>query len=328
MGTRLYAASSPLTRAQRVWWFSLALAALICCLGLCGISVPLAGAQGQARNASAHGCAPDVPPAVANTIPAQALPGSVLINEVLLQPKSNWNCSEPSTVFSQANDAWIELYNPQRQNLDLYAAHAQLSLNGGSSSMYFPFGASIAAGGFLVVFPLEKQTAPPPASWNILLSIGGVTIDQAVLPALQPDQSYARVPDGSTTWLYAGSPTIDASNNNIGQLQTPTSPPGATPTRGVTATVARSSTGAGSSNQPASSGTQPPWNQISFPLTPSPTLTNTETSAPATREENPPSDPPTPQSNGPNGWSIAFIAFLSLALLCTLVGGWRLTRTP
>ena len=315
MSTHLSTIASPLTRFQRIWWFSLALAALLCCPGPYGLLVPFAGAQ-------THGCAPEVPPTITNTIPAQAFAGSVLINEAVSQPESNWNCSEPSTVFSQKNDAWIEFFNPQKQALDLYAAHAVLSLNGGATSIYFPFGASIAASGFLVIFPLERQTTASPANWNITLSIGGVTIDQAVLPELQPDQSYARVPDGSATWLYAGSPTIDASNNGIGQAQPPTPQPTATPRPGTT-----SSPGTGSPNQPVSSGTQPPWGQISFPLTPTPPLEGTASPDPALQPASPPQDPPAPQSNSPGGWTIALIAFLSLILVGTLIGGWWLSRT-
>jgi hypothetical protein len=314
MGTRLLFPSFSLTRfQQRAGWFFLGLAILLLCSGWLGLAIPLTGAHAQT-----HGCAPDVPPTVSDTIPAQALPGNILINEVLSQPKSNWNCSEPSTVFSQPQDSWIELFNPQNRALNLYQAHAQLSLNGGSTSMYFPFGTSIAAGGFLVIFPLEKQTVALLNNWNILLSIDGVTIDQATLPQLAPDQSYARVPDGSTTWLYAGNPTIAASNNAIGQPVTPT------PTKTPKLT---STPGTNETPQPSNFGTQPPWSQVRFPVDPSPTFDSPTTPEPAGQLPGQPQDPPAPQSNSPNGWILALIAFLSLLFLSVLGWIWRLFRT-
>jgi hypothetical protein len=96
-----------------------------------------------------------------------------MINEVSSQPKSTWNCSEPPGVFSLAKDSWIELYNTQSQALDLYQAHAEISLDGGASWNLLPFGSAIAPGGFLVVFPEEnKNTANPApgAAWNIVLA--------------------------------------------------------------------------------------------------------------------------------------------------------------
>lgn len=286
---------------------------------LLGLTTPVSGAQ-------KHGCAPDVPPPVAGTpVPAQALPDIVLINEVLSQPASNWNCSEPASVFSAAKDSWIELYNPQNQALDLYAAHTQISLNGGSNSSLLPFGSAIAAGGFLVIFPLEKQTVAAPANWNIILSIDGIIIDQAAIPLLQPDQAYARVPDGSTTWLYAGNPTIDASNNSTAQpvvpTPTPTKTPQATKTPGATEV-----TGSTGTDQPASFGTQPAWSQVQFPQDATPTPAETPTIKPALQQSGPPQNPPGPTNNGPNGWLIAAFSLFALLVPATLIWRWRRLR--
>jgi len=75
-----------------------------------------------------HNCAPAIPPPVPGALvnPA-ATPGTLFINEVLLQPHSIWNCSETGGYFS-TRDAWIELYNPQNQPLNLYAAHAFIDM--------------------------------------------------------------------------------------------------------------------------------------------------------------------------------------------------------
>lgn len=319
MGTFYLLATFKTTGFQRrVWWFSLALAALLLCFSLFGLISPVFGAQ-------KHGCASDVPPAVSHPIPTQALRGNILINEALAQPESNWNCSEPPGVFSQEQDSWIELYNPQNQAIDLYAAHAQISLNGGSTSVLLPFGSAMAAHGFLVVFPQEHQTVAPPPSWNLVLSIDGVTIDQAAIPLLQPDQSYARVPDGTTTWLYAGNPTIDASNDASGQPVAPT------PTRTSKTTGTTHSPGTATpqgTSQPTSLGTQPVWGQVKFPLDPTLTPNLTTTTDSALSSSGQPQQPPTPQSNSPNGWFVVLIIFFLLLLLATLIWCWRLFRTP
>ena len=94
---------------------------------------------------AAHGCAPSTPPTIPGSpAPAPATQGVVLLNEVLLNPQSRWNCSEPGTTFTD-QDAWVELYNPQNQAFNLYAAHAYLDSGPTTNPYYFPFGASIAA---------------------------------------------------------------------------------------------------------------------------------------------------------------------------------------
>lgn len=314
----LFASLASIRSQQCIRWLSLSIAALLLFFSLFALTSPVSGAQ-------QHGCAPDAPPPVASPAPAQALPGEVLINEILSQPKSRWNCSESSGVFSAATDSWIELYNPQTQPLDLYAARAELSLNGGSTSTLLPFGSAIAPQSFLVIFPLEHQAVASPASWNIILSIDSIIIDQVAVPQLQQDQSYARVPDGSTTWLYAGNPTIDSSNNSTDQpiTPTPTKTPAGTKTPVSTATAQAQAT-----IQPASVGTQPAWGQVQFPSDPTPTPSTITATDPSTQLLSQPQGPPVAANNGPGGGAIALIIFFVLLLLGALFWCWRLFRAP
>lgn len=304
---------------HRVWWLSPGVVALLLWAGLLGLTAPAFGAQ-------VHGCAPDVPPPVpGNPVPLQTLPESVLINEALSQPGSNWNCSETNRAFSQMNDSWVEFYNPQNQPINLYAAHAQLSLNDGSTSILLPFGSIIAAHGYLVLFPQEKQTVASPLPWNIILSVDGTTIDRATIPLLQPDQSDARVPDGATQWLYASNPTIGTSNNSTNQPVTPT------PTKTTTATKTPTSSGAGvgvGTGQPTSSGTQPAWGQVQLPSDPAPVPSGSTTANPPAQLPGQSQNPPPPQSNSPDGGVITLLVFLSLLFLSTLVWCWRLFHAP
>jgi hypothetical protein len=66
--------------------------------------------------ATPHGCAQPAPPPVSGSpVIPPATPGIVVINEVLNNPGSTWNCSEPAGTFSLSTDSWVELYNPQNQ---------------------------------------------------------------------------------------------------------------------------------------------------------------------------------------------------------------------
>src|SRR5260370_27005593 len=94
-----------------------------------------------------------------------------------------------------------------------------------------------------------------------------------MIPPLPPDQSYARMTDGSATWQITGNPTIDASNT----IPTPTPTPTLTPTpvhqRGGSGggKVNHQSTGhPGSTTQDASQfkqvdGVQPAWSDLQMP---------------------------------------------------------------
>lgn len=213
-----------------------------------------------------HNCAPAIPPPVPGTLtnPA-ATPGTLFINEVLLQPHSIWNCAETGGYFS-TRDAWIELYNPQNQPLNLYAAHTYIDMGTSTGNYYLPFGTAIAAHGFLVLFPFYNATFRPTASMTFRLVIGATVIDQVAVPTLGPDQSYARTSDGGPVWQITAIPTIDASNGTA--PVTPVSQGGggssSTPTPGT-------------SNSAIASGTQPAWGKLQLPATPQSTSTTAGT---------------------------------------------------
>src|SRR5258708_12338098 len=120
---------------------------------LLGITTPAVLETG-----SGHGCAPPVPPPTPGSL-APAKIGLIVINEILLLPHSTWNCSEKGTYFLNS-DTWLELYNPQNQAFNLYNSHFAIDSGPTTNSFYFPFGVSIAAHAFLVVFP------PPPPNFT------------------------------------------------------------------------------------------------------------------------------------------------------------------
>lgn len=166
----------------------------------------------HASPSSMHACAPLTPPSVpGSSVPAPAIPAKLLINEVLSYPGSRWNCSEPLNTYSITNDSWVELYNPQNEAYDLYAVHATFEISSSAKPFYLPLGSIIAPHSYLVLF--LSTFSGTPINANVRLLIEGVTIDQIVIPSLKIDQSYARIPNGSSSWQITNTPTIDASNS-------------------------------------------------------------------------------------------------------------------
>ena len=201
-----------------------------------------------ASTTTKHGCAPETPPTVSGPLvqPA-ATRGTLFINEALLTPHSTWNCSELGT-YNPAHDTWLEIYNPQNQPLDLYSVHTSIDSGPNTNPFYLPFGSDIAPHGFLVVFPRLDYgfLATETSTWRLLIE--GIPIDEVVLPLLGEDQSYARVPDGGSTWIITSKPTIDISNTT--SLLSPT----ATRTKAEATATAHSSGGAGSGNNSEGAG--------------------------------------------------------------------------
>ncbi len=262
-----------------------------------------------------HGCAPLTPPTVPGTlIQPPATRGILFINEVLLVPHLVWNCSTSSTSPSVDNP-WVEIYNPQDQAFDLYAVHAKLDSGPDTDAFYLPFGAAIAPHSYLVVFPSTGFFFRQKETLMLRLVIGTIAIDQVTLPILGSDMSYARIPDGGTTWQITSTPTIDTSN---GQVQaTPKSHKGSANSgqNSVRSHNANTTTG-GSNQQKIIDGVQPAWNKVQLPTNvPSPTITTTPTAKSSLPTSNSSMDIP-----GKILWTVVSIA---LALLCCR---WLLTQ--
>ena len=230
---------------------------LVLFLALFFITSHFSALTSHASPSSMHGCAPLIPPSVpGSSVPAPAIPAKLLINEVLSYPGSRWNCSEPPNTYSITNDAWIELYNPQNQAFDLYAAHATFEISSSAKPFYLPLGSVIAPHSYLVLFLSTFSGTPIGA--NVRLLIEGVTIDQIDIPSLKIDQSYARIPDGSSSWHITNTPTIDASNN-ISQPGTVLNPTVSSSNQNPIGTRGASSTPTPDLN------TQAVWSSLQFP---------------------------------------------------------------
>jgi len=303
------------------------LAAVIVPVMLCGmlfVRVSPASASGPT-----HGCAPAIPPTVSGSpAPVPATAGIIALNEILLNPATAWNCSDTAGA-SSPTDSWIELYNPQSQPLNLYSGHAMLDTGPGTNPYYFPLGASIAAQGFMVIFPFTRLSFTSSVTLSVRLIVNGTIIDQVTIPQLNPDQSYARMPDGSGKWQITATPTIDASN--MTGLVTPTPTP--TKSSGNGNTSSGNTSGGNSNATPGTgtkivSGVQPSWTKITLPVTPtSPAANDTSAGTPTTLST--PASTPAPQAS--DSFDIPrriIVTLLLIALAATLFWCWRLFTSP
>jgi len=279
-------------------------------------------------------------------------PGTLFINEVLFNPspQSQWNCD--TIEFNK----WLELYNPQDQALDLYGAHTTIDSGPNTNIYYLPFSASIAAHGFLTLFPEISHVPNKTETPTLRLLVSGIVIDTVTLPTLDPDTSYARVPDGNANWQPAPKPTINASNLLAQTTPTPTptstpSPtsntpapepsPTAPPAPGSTATTtpispsptpsSRRSSGShttsttlpnSNAQQPSINATPPAWEQSHLPvLAASPTAI-----LPSTLSSTPAPSPPDPPANVL--WRKLLITVLATILAGALLWCWKLFKSP
>ncbi len=210
----------------------------------------------------AHGCAPMTPPPVAGSpVTPPATPGIVVINEILNNPGSTWNCAEPAGSFALTTDSWVELYNPQSQPFNLYAARASFDDGPNTPAFHFPFGAAIAAHGYFVVFP-DTYSGMLNAGGYLRLTFAGTVIDQVTTPTLPADNTYARIPDGSANWQITNNPSIDSTNIPPTPV---TSTPVATQTTGSTGNSGGSSSGSGTTTRKPVTGKQPDWGKLQLP---------------------------------------------------------------
>lgn len=246
---------------------------------LCLIVLVMSVTISHAFATPSHGCAPLVPPAVSGPlVQPPPVQGLLSINEVLVKPHSVWSCPDAGTSPPNT-DIWVEIYNPQDQPFDLYSVHTSIDSGPNSQPFYLPFGAAIGPHAFLVVFPHISLLFSSSEVPILRLVIAGIIIDQIVVPSLGEDQSFARVPDGSNSWQITSQPTIDASNNPVPTVSTPTPTPRShqkttgqttnTQTKGKTSKGTTGNASSGTSNdtnQPELvNGAQPTWTALQLP---------------------------------------------------------------
>jgi len=133
--------------------------------------------------------------------------------------------SNASTIAdaSGAYPDWIELYNPGTEAVDLEGWGLTDDLEA-LDKYIFPASASIAAGGYLLVWADgDVDQEGNHTSWNLdkngeqiglaaSAEYGSVLVDALEYESQATDISMARMPDGSNTWEADTTPTPRATN--------------------------------------------------------------------------------------------------------------------
>jgi len=128
---------------------------------------------------------------------------TVRINEVLASVRgTDWNGDDAI----DEGDAWIELYNPTEEIVDL--SFWTLDLEGTGHRYTFPVDTSIEPGAYLVLYSEESDILL--AAGNLRLAKGTVTMHSVEVPKLRPDTSYSVDEEG--IWHVVWSPTPGEEN--------------------------------------------------------------------------------------------------------------------
>ena len=115
---------------------------------------------------------------------------------------------------------WLELYNPGPEPVEL-AGYTLVDELGAGEPWSFPSGARIDPDGFLVVFcdgsPDQGDlhasfTLDVDGESVLLFDADGMLVEETRWAILEPDTSWARVPDGGDVWQTPDAPTPGASN--------------------------------------------------------------------------------------------------------------------
>ncbi len=299
---------------------------------LCLISLLLSVAIISATrvNAYSNTCvSPNLFPTVTGTpiIPPATQP-SVVLNEVLLSPHTGWNCAYQTTPNGLQN-AWIELYNLLGQPLDLYAARACIDTGPNTLQACLTLGSIIPAHGFFTFFPYPNKLLTQSAISTLRLLLAYVPVDQVNIPALPPDISYARMPDGTGKWQPDTAPTINSSNT-ITILPSPSpTPKRSSKTKSATHSTTKHTQSTQIGNNTTTNtaldqngqaqdntGKQIPWHNLQFPTS----LASSSTLNKTTGTNSTPSLPSSTTENVPQ--KILF-SLIGVAGLLSLWWGWR-----
>jgi len=197
--------------------------------------------------------------------PIHAQSPLILINEVMHYPSSG--------------SEWIELYNPGTVPVNLSGWRIDDSVIGGPHTLIGE-GVVIAPDSLLVI-PLTSAILNNNDPDRVILSDPtGQVIDQSPLIVLRPDQTIARQPDGSNTWIV-GSPSPGIWNSGdppatgIPTTPTPGTTNTATPDATVTATPSATVT-----VTPSATATVTPSTTATVTPTPTATLLPSPTPTP------------------------------------------------
>ncbi|MCX6138088.1 MAG: lamin tail domain-containing protein [Ignavibacteriales bacterium] len=149
-------------------------------------------------------CSRDAP---APTGPAPKVIVPVVMNEIYTQG-------------IRSNPDWIEIYNPNSDSISIggYTVYSLAGKNGAKPKKAIPSGTYVPGMGHYVVVVNDTISASAfdlsAGGEKVWFENGtGTIVDSVNVPALGVDSSYARKPDGASTWVIATPPTKGAANS-------------------------------------------------------------------------------------------------------------------
>ncbi len=160
----------------------------------------------------------------------------IVINEFLPAPAGtvDWD----GDGVADANDEWVELYNPLDREVDISGWQLD-DEDGGSPPYTIPAGRVLPPKGFLVLYKRETGISLNNSGDSVrLLDPNGNLIDTITYPAVHrtDKHSWSRTVDGGSTWTDTYPPSPNAPNKPATDTPTPTReptqppPPTTTPT--------------------------------------------------------------------------------------------------
>lgn len=136
--------------------------------------------------------------------------GAVRLNELLPNPRAtNWD----RRGRANAQDEWIELYNPGQRAIDLAGWTIAVQTPGAQLSQGYRFGrrSAIGPGAYLVLYQRDTQLVLDDRTATVrLLDADGRLVDSVTYEGLGPDESYSR--DEAGVWHAGWPPTPGAQN--------------------------------------------------------------------------------------------------------------------
>jgi hypothetical protein len=141
--------------------------------------------------------------------------GSVVLNELMPDPASDWSPSDGNEDYHSLEDEWVEIFNTGPDAVDITGWRLRDAVS--DSSWRFGFEGTLAPGAFVVVYGNEAyqwEDANGYAKNGLSLNNSGDTVtlvasdlttvvDQISYDSqdIGDDRSYGRVPDGSSNWV-------------------------------------------------------------------------------------------------------------------------------
>lgn len=140
-------------------------------------------------------------------------PGGPLVINELMADNDNV-VADPAGEF----DDWVEIYNGGAEPVSL--AGYFLGKNADNPWAYAFPDVTLPPGGYYLVWcDKDPEQGPDHADFRlgkdgdaVLLSTATATVDEVTFGPQETDRSYARLPDGSATWVECQSPTARAAN--------------------------------------------------------------------------------------------------------------------